>query len=145
MDHIQQVVKDFEELSARELYEILKLRARVFVVEQECAYQDLDDVDYNSIHIMLQNEGNIVAYARVNEAENGLWHMGRVLTIRRGRGLGNQVVNLAVSVAGERGARVIEIEAQCYATGFYKKTGFEECSREFMLDGIPHVRMKLEL
>lgn len=145
MDHIHQVVKDFEELSARELYEILKLRARVFVVEQECAYQDLDDVDYKSIHIMLQNEGNIVAYARVYEAENGLWHMGRVLTIRRGCGLGNQVVNLAVSVAGERGARVIEIEAQCYATGFYKKTGFEECSREFMLDGIPHVRMKLEL
>lgn len=54
-------------------------------------------------------------------------------------------VNQGRIAAGERGARVIEIEAQCYATGFYKKTGFEECSREFMPDGIPHVRMKLEL
>lgn len=136
-------IQTFEELSTEELYEILKVRAAVFVVEQECAYQDIDDVDFQAIHVTLRRDGGIVAYARVfKNEEPGIWHIGRVLTTERNHHFGVEVMREAMKVAWEQGAKCIEIEAQCHAAGYYKKFGFRASSEEFLLDGILHQRMR---
>ena len=141
---MQFTIHSFEELSTYELYDILKVRAAVFVVEQECAYQDLDDMDFHSTHITLRHDNDIVAYARVFKDEAGLWHIGRVLTMERNKHFGLEVMREAIKVAKDQGAENIEIEAQCYALGFYEKLGFHVSSEEFILDGIPHRQMRLQ-
>lgn len=139
-------VRTFDQLTTRELYEILKARAAVFVVEQNCVYQDLDDIDFKSTNIMHYSDGELVAYSRVfKDDESDLWHIGRVLTTQRQKHLGLRIMEEAIRVAKEKGAQEIEIEAQSYALGFYEKLGFEVSSDEFMLDGIPHRRMLLHV
>ena len=139
-------VKTFDQLSTRELYEILKTRAAIFIVEQNCAYQDLDDIDFKSTHIMLYSDGELVAYSRVfKDDESGLWHIGRVLTTQRNKHFGLRIMEEAIRVAKEMDAQLIEIEAQSYAIGFYEQLGFEVSSNEFLLDGILHRRMLLHL
>ena len=138
-------ILSFEELTTNELYEILKVRAAVFIVEQECAYQDLDDIDFRSIHVTLHRDDAIVAYARVFRDDGGLWHIGRVLSTERDKHFGLEVMREAIKVAKAQYAGSIEIEAQCYALGFYEKLEFQVSSEEFMLDGIPHRRMRLQL
>ena len=143
---IKVVIQTFEELTTRDLYEILKVRSAVFVVEQNCPYQDLDDIDHYASHITLWSEGAIVAYARVfKDPATDLWHIGRVLSTQRNKNYGLQVMKESIKLAESLGARCIEIEAQCYAIGFYEKVGFQVCSDPFMLDGIPHQRMRLQL
>ena len=139
-------VKTFDQLTTRELYEILKTRAAVFIVEQNCAYQDLDDIDFKSTHIMLYSDGELVAYSRVfKDDESDLWHIGRVLTTQRNKHFGLRIMEEAIKVAKEMDAQLIEIEAQSYAIGFYEQLGFEVSSDEFLLDGILHRRMLLHL
>ena len=139
-------VKTFDQLTTRELYEILKTRAAVFIVEQNCAYQDLDDIDFKSTHIMLYSDGELVAYSRVfKDDESDLWHIGRVLTTQRNKHFGLRIMEEAIRVAKEMDAQLIEIEAQSYAIGFYEQLGFEVSSDEFLLDGILHRRMLLHL
>lgn len=139
-------IQGFGELTTRELYGILKARAAVFVVEQDCPYQDLDDIDLKATHITTFIGSEIVAYARVfKDSNTDLWHIGRVLTTRRGQHYGAQMMKEAIDVAASLGAKTIEIEAQSYATGFYEKFGFRESSDEFVLDGILHKRMLLKL
>ena len=139
-------IQCFEELSNIELYEILKVRAAVFVVEQECAYQDIDDIDFHATHVTLCRDSNIIAYARVFKDDDAdLWHIGRVLTAERNKHFGLEVMKEAIKVAEARGARCVEIEAQCYALGFYQRLGFQVSSEVFILDGIPHRRMRLRL
>lgn len=138
------VVKPFEELTTRELYEILKVRAAVFVVEQEICYQDMDDIDFSATHVALWCDNQIVAYSRVFKDEApGAWHIGRVLTTQRNKNYGLQVMKEAIKVAKILGAEQVKIEAQSYATGFYEKLGFRICSDEFLIDGIWHKRMQL--
>ena len=140
------VVKPFEELTTRELYEILKVRAAVFVVEQEICYQDMDDIDFSATHVALWCDNQIVAYSRVFKDETpGAWHIGRVLTTQRNKNYGLQVMKEAIKVAKILGAEQIKIEAQSYATGFYEKLGFRICSDEFLIDGIWHKRMQLSI
>ena len=140
------VVKPFEELTTRELYEILKVRAAVFVVEQEICYQDMDDIDFSATHVALWCDNQIVAYSRVFKDEApGAWHIGRVLTTQRNKNYGLQVMKEAIKVAKILGAEQIKIEAQSYATGFYEKLGFRICSDEFLIDGIWHKRMQLSI
>lgn len=139
-------VKTFDQLTTRELYEILKTRAAVFIVEQNCAYQDLDDIDFKSTHLMLYSDGELVAYSRVfKDDESDLWHIGRVLTTQRNKHFGLRIMEEAIKVAKEMDAQLIEIEAQSYAIGFYEQLGFEVSSDEFLLDGILHRRMLLHL
>ena len=139
-------VKTFDQLTTRELYEILKTRAAVFIVEQNCAYQDLDDIDFKSTHLMLYSDGELVAYSRVfKDDESDLWHIGRVLTTQRNKHFGLRIMEEAIRVAKEMDAQLIEIEAQSYAIGFYEQLGFEVSSDEFLLDGILHRRMLLHL
>ncbi len=80
------VVKSFDELTTVELYEILKARAAIFVVEQNCVYQDLDDVDYQSLHVFYQEDNRVLAYLRAFYKEKGVVQIGRVLTMQRGNG-----------------------------------------------------------
>lgn len=138
--------KYFSELSAKELYEILKARAEIFVVEQNCAYQDLDGADYESLHVFFEKDGKIMAYLRAFRKDNDTVRMGRVLTLQHGIGLGGRLLREGLAQIRDKmhPARIC-IEAQCYATGFYEREGFQICSEEFLEDGIPHVQMVLQL
>ena len=136
--------KAFHELTVDELYELLRVRSLVFVVEQNCAYQDLDGDDQDSIHLWLTLEGKTVAIARVCPAGTHMHEIsiGRVVTTKRGQGYGKQIMRHAIEVGIECfGAERIDIEAQEYAKGFYESVGFKQSSDTFMLDGIPHIKM----
>lgn len=141
-------VKHFSELSAEELFEIYKLRVSVFIVEQKCPYQDVDDADKIAYHLWLRDENGIAAYARL--LPPGVTFptaaIGRVIAVRRRCGLGTRIVDAAINAAREKlSADVITIEAQVYARSLYEKAGFVQTSEEFLEDGIPHVQMQLRL
>ncbi len=141
-------VKHFDELSTQELFEIYKLRVSVFVVEQSCPYQEVDDADRQAYHIILHDENGIKAYARVLPKGVNLEDVsiGRVIAVRRRCGLGSRIVAAAIDTAREKlHAEKITVEAQTYARGMYEKLGFVQTSDEFLEDGIPHVKMTLEL
>ena len=136
--------KSFQELTTDELYELLRVRSEVFVVEQNCVYQDLDGDDQQSVHLWLTVEDKVVALARVCPAGSHMKEIsiGRVITTERGKGYGKQIMLHAIDAAMEHfGATLIVIEAQEYARGFYESVGFRQSSEPFMLDGIPHIRM----
>ena len=135
------VVKKFEELTTEELYELLKIRVEVFVVEQKCPYQEIDEKDKNAY-------GQIKAYLRVlypgilfEEAS-----IGRVLTTERGKGYANIILREGINIAREKlKVNKIKIEAQTYAKKMYEKFGFKQTSEKFLEDGIPHVQMILKI
>ena len=136
------VVKHFSELSAEELFEIYKLRVSVFVVEQKCAYQEVDDADRAAYHLWLKEGEKIVAYARVLPpgAAFPTAAIGRVIAVKRRCGLGSKIVEAAVNVAKTRlCADKITIEAQVYARSLYEKYGVRQTSEEFLEDGIAHI------
>lgn len=138
--------KTFQELTVDELYELLRVRSEVFVVEQDCVYQDMDGDDQNSIHLWLTVAGKVVALARVCPAGTHMKEIsiGRVITTVRGKGYGKQMMLYAIDAAKDHyGAKQIDIEAQEYARGFYESVGFRQSSDTFMLDGIPHIKMTL--
>lgn len=140
-------IKRFPELSTAELYEILRCRAEVFVVEQDCVYQDVDGRDMRSVHIFAVEGGQILSYLRVIEpgADGEPVHIGRVITMKeaRRRGLARQLMMKGIEIARTMSAPV-ELEAQLYIRDFYRSVGFVECSGEYILDGMPHVRMRLQ-
>ena len=141
---METVVKQFEELTTEELYEILKLRSKVFVVEQDCVYQDIDDKDKGAWHVFLRDDDGLEAYLRVLDKGVAFEEasIGRVVTKKRKQGFGKTVMEVGMKIAVEMfGADRIKIVAQCYAEGFYQKMGFVTVSEEFMYDGIPHVYM----
>ena len=139
-------IRRFEELSAGELYDILQARAAVFVVEQTCPYQDLDGMDRESTHIYYKEDGKIAAYLRVFRLDDTTAKIGRVLTVRRGQGLGLPLLEAGIEVCRKMdGVTSVYIEAQSYAVGFYEKAGFRVVGEEFLEDGIPHKGMRLEL
>ena len=136
--------KTFQELTLEELYELLRVRSEVFVVEQDCVYQDMDGDDQKAIHLWLTLEGKIVALARVCPAGTHMKEIsiGRVITTIRGKGYDKQIMLYAIDAALEHfDAMQIDIEAQEYAKGFYESVGFQQSSDTFMLDGIPHIKM----
>lgn len=141
-------VKRFEELDIYELYEILKLRVDIFVVEQNCPYPELDEKDKSAWHVYFRENGKITAYLRVLDPgisfpEAGI---GRVISTRRRCGLGTQLLREGIKVARERlQADIIKLEAQTYARAFYEAQGFRQTSEEFLEDGIPHIEMTLTL
>ena len=140
--------KRFGELTAAELYEILKLRVDVFVVEQACPYPELDGLDKKALHLWLEDEDGVHAYLRVMDrgAESQYVSIGRVVARERRRGLGTRILKEGIRAARERlGAEAVYLEAQTYAVGLYEKQGFRPISEEFLLDGIPHVKMLLEI
>ena len=140
------VSKFFDELTTTELYELLKARSEIFVVEQNCIYQDLDDKDYKSLHVFCEEEGRVVAYLRAFVKAEGVVQIGRVLSVQHGIGMGGRILQAGLQQVKEKFAlQKIYIEAQCYAIGYYEREGFSVCSEEFLEDGIPHVQMELIL
>lgn len=145
---MRRILKSFSQLSADELFAIYKLRVAVFVVEQKCAYQEVDEVDKASYHLWYEDEDGIEAYLRIIPA--GVTRkevsLGRVIAVKRRCGLGTKIVSDAISFAkNELKAKEIVIEAQTYVKSLYEQLGFRVESEEFFEDGIPHVQMRLML
>lgn len=132
-------------MSAEELYGILQLRSQVFVVEQNCPYQDLDDKDRDAWHCCaMDDEGNVIGTSRVFMYDEQYVQIGRVVTAEsvRGTGIGEMIMDASIRLAAEKfGNAPIMIHAQSYASGFYEKFGFRISSEEFLEDGIPHREM----
>lgn len=144
---MESVIKKFDELSVNELYDILKLRVDVFVVEQNCPYPEIDDKDQNAYHVWLKDGEGIAAYLRVLDKGVSFEDasIGRVISARRRKGYGTALLKEGIRVAKEKfGADKITIEAQVYARKFYENVGFHKASEEFLEDGIPHIIMTLE-
>lgn len=139
-------VKAFHELTVYELYEILKLRSEVFVVEQKCVFQDMDDKDQKCYHLMVYQDSHLVGYSRLVPAgisykENSI---GRVITAAsiRGTGLGKKLMELAIHHCQQLlGSGPIRIGAQTYALGFYAPLGFVAEGEPYDEDGIEHIEM----
>ena len=114
-------IKTFDELTLQELYDLLQLRAEVFVVEQNCPYQDVDGLDQEAVHIWIEESGKVAACARVYRIEGGFIKIGRVVTPLeyRGKEYGRAIMEESIKVARERfGDSPILIHAQAYAAGF---------------------------
>lgn len=141
------VAKHFSELTTRELFEIYKLRVSVFVVEQKCAYQEVDDIDSQAYHLWFEDDEGIQAYLRLIPAGVARQEisLGRVIAVKRRCGLGTKIVAQGIRMAEEKlQAKEIVIEAQTYVRKLYESLGFVAESEEFLEDGIPHVRMRLK-
>lgn len=143
-------VKTFEELSKTELYDILRFRSEVFVLEQNCVYQDIDKKDLNALHIIGVEDSQIVAYARVMDA--GVYFteaaFGRVLVRENYRklGYGHKITSASIAAIKEHfDADEIRISAQVYLITFYQSHGFETVGDRYLEEGIPHISMILKL
>ncbi len=142
-------VKSFEQLSPVELFDYLKLRQAVFIVEQTCAYPDIDDTDKLAHHLLGYKGGLLVACARLIPANVTYEHpsIGRIATHAqaRGSGLGRQLMTHCVSTMHDLyPGQTIKIGAQQYLENFYQSFGFETTSDVYLEDGIPHIDMVLE-
>lgn len=140
---MQTHIQKFTQLSTQQLFQIYKLRVDVFVVEQQCPYHEVDDIDLESYHIYLQDDNNdILSYCRLYQ-QNDTYHIGRVIASDRRKGYRTQIMKTVIQFAKKNlKADTITIEAQTYAVEFYKKLGFVVISEPFDEDGIEHVRMK---
>lgn len=140
-------IKSFEELTTTELYAILRLRSEVFIIEQNCAYQDLDNSDQKALHLMgTDDNGQLLAYTRIfapgikfTEAS-----IGRVVTspLARGKGAGRELMERSISELQQHYGKIpIKIGAQQYLQRFYTSLGFEQTSDTYLEDDIPHIEM----
>jgi ElaA protein len=131
----------FRDLDTTTLYAILRLRSEVFVVEQQCAYLDIDgrDAEPGTRHVWFERDGEVRAYLRILR-EPGHERVGRVVTARtaRGTGLAGRLITEALEIIGNRPSR---LHAQAHLVDFYARYGFEPAGPEFVEDGIPHVPM----
>ncbi len=136
----------FDELPLRQLYAILQLRSEVFVMEQQCAYQDLDGTDHQAMHLMSLRDERLMAYARcfpsgVKYPEASI---GRVITrsAMRGTGAGHALMREALArMQAQWGEQRIRISAQAHLANFYAQHGFAVQGDVYDEDGIPHVAM----
>ena len=143
-------IKEFNELSQKELYKILQARINVFVVEQDCPYEECDDKDQASIHLFFETNGIITAYLRIIPA--GISYaepsIGRVLVNKayRRQGLAAKIMGKAISfIKRNFNEQEIRISAQEYILDFYKNLGFKVVSDKYLEDGIPHYEMIYKL
>ena len=139
------IIKSFEELNKAELYQIIQLRIAVFIVEQDCPYPDLDDMDQDAQHLWIEDVGEIVCYLRVNPAGSRFSEpsLGRIVTKKshRNRGLAEMLIKRAIDLVCEKESKAIRISAQCYLEKYYEKFGFLKASEEYLEDDIPHIEM----
>jgi ElaA protein len=140
-------IKRFNELSVAELYTLLKLRSEVFVVEQNCVYQDMDDKDQKALHVLGELDGKIIAYSRLFNAKDYFENasIGRVVTstLYRNKDFGNQLISISIAaIKNYFGETQITISAQLYLKKFYEKHGFIQTSNMYLEDDIEHIEMK---
>lgn len=139
-------IKSFQELSTIELYNILQLRSEVFVVEQDCVYQDIDGKDEKALHIVGMVENELVAYTRCFKPGDYFKEasIGRVVVKESQRKFkrGNQLMNSSIeAIEKHYNTTTIKISAQCYLNKFYTNLGFNAIGEEYLEDGIPHIAM----
>lgn len=146
MNNIIWTLKAFAELNPFELYQILRLRSEVFVVEQNCVFLDMDDLDGKSLHLQGRSDGELIAYVRI--LPPGLAYLepsiGRVVTSPEARrtGAGKALMKKAIEeTVAMYPSKSIKIGAQLYLKKFYEGFGFEQCSDVYLEDGIEHIKM----
>ena len=139
-------VKTFSELTIDELHDHLLLRSEVFVVEQDCVYQDVDGKDKKAIHVLGYKDNNLIAYTRVFKAGDYFEEasFGRVVVkeSERAYGYGHDLIKETIRVINNQlGEETIRISAQTYLKRFYESHGFSQTGDEYLEDGIPHINM----
>ena len=139
-------LKPFSDLSLEELYELLRLRSEIFVVEQTCIYQDIDRLDYDYFHVLGKNENDqLVSYARVSPSdESEDVKIGRVVVDNnfRGRDLGKQLMQKTMELVVESfNIKSFSLSGQYHLKKFYNDFGFIEKGEQYLEDGIPHIYM----
>lgn len=142
------IIKKFDELTLDELYDILRVRVLVFVVEQKAICDEIDGKDKDSYHVFIREDNEIKAYLRVfsEDASNKEVKIGRVLTTERGKGYGRIIIQKGIEHAIKMyNPKKINVHSQTYAMDFYAKFGFRQVSDVFIEDTLPHVSMDLEL
>lgn len=140
-------IKPFEALSLYELYSVLQLRSEVFVVEQNCVYQDIDGKDKKALHVIGEFEGETVAYCRLFKSGDYFDQasIGRVIVKQnfRDKKWGHDLIKEAIeAIVSHFGESQITISAQLYLKKFYESHGFKQTSEEYLEDGILHIEMK---
>ena len=144
-------IKKFQELTADEIYNILKLRSEVFVVEQNCVYQDLDGKDERAMHLFYKKENEMIAYTRI--FQKGDYYpenpsIGRVVVSKKERGkeIGKSIMKESILyIKNNYNSKIIELSAQKYLDKFYNELGFYRVGEDYLEDGIPHQRMLYDL
>jgi len=144
-------IKQTNELTSKEVIDIMKARTAVFVVEQNCPYQEVDDDDYNDWHVCLldstaDNTTNLMAYSRIIDKGDYVT-FGRVLVVKeyRKNGLGRELIkNTLNEIKNRFPSKTIKIQAQAYLKNFYGSFGFKQTSDIYLEDGIPHMDMVLK-
>lgn len=149
MSTIEWKIKPFEKLSGAEVYEILKMRQEVFIIEQHCIYPDIDEEDFFGLHFWAECQGQVIAYCRIFPAKVTYEEvsLGRVLTSKawRAKGVGKNLIFLAIQLIEARfKTRKIRISAQDYLLAFYGNFGFRSTGNSYLEDGIPHTEMLRE-
>lgn len=140
------IAKNFDELLSTELYEILKARSQIFIVEQNMHCQDIDGIDLKARHFYLEENGKILAYLRAFYDDEITVRIGRVLSVTYGIGLGKKVMTEAIKdIKQNMKCQKICLDSQKHAIGFYEKLGFKAVSGEFLEEGVIHVKMELEI
>lgn len=142
------IIKKFHELNIEELYSILLLRSEVFVVEQNCVYQDIDEIDRKCIHVFLKDNDKIITYGRI--IPKGIkykdeYSLGRIVTKKeyRHKGYSNSLLEKMLNYIEITDDSPVVISAQYYIRKFYENVGFKKESDIYLEDDIEHIRMRL--
>lgn len=134
-------IKSLEELSSREMTQIYIERVKVFVVEQDCPYQEVDQDDFDAKHVLLKEDNHILAYARIITKPDA-YYIGRVLVPKdyRRQGYGTKMMQNILDYLDQD--RPVRLSGQTYVAHMYENLGFIKMSDEYLEDGIPHVDME---
>lgn len=139
------VAKTFDELTKNELYEILKVRSQIFIVELKMNCLEIDGMDYSALHFFLEEDGKILAYLRAFNREDVL-KIGRVLSICHNKGYGTELMQKTMLYAQQNlKVKKFRLDSQKQAVRFYQKLGFKTVSDEFLEEGVPHFKMEISL
>ena len=142
-------VKTFSELTKQELYDLLQLRSEVFVVEQDCVYQDIDGKDQKALHVLGFKNERLVAYTRIFKSGDYFEEasIGRVVVTKNERQFqyGYDVTQASIqAIKNNFNETLIKVSAQCYLKKFYTNLGFTVVGDEYLEDDIPHIAMLRE-
>lgn len=139
----------FDELTPRQLYDLLQLRSDVFVVEQACVFLDLDGRDHepDAEHLWIDDDRGVAAALRLLREDGDRWSIGRIVSRAdaRSRGVAATLVRAGLARLDERGCRTVDIGAQAQLAGWYRGLGFEQHGPRYLEDGILHLPMRREL
>ena len=139
----------FNELNNTQLYYILRLRSEVFVVEQNCIYQDIDNKDQRALHVIGEVDNKIVAYTRIFKSGDYFKNasIGRVIVKKkyRKKNYGKKIMKFSVKKSIQLKEKKIELSAQKYLIKFYSDLGFVKEGEEYLEDNIPHIKMILKI